>query len=200
MGINKVVTAAAHDHELLCVFAFYPTEKNDLRPSGWNIAASREELANTFPDVDPDVRLMLANCDDIKMWKLFTHEEYPYWCKGRVALMGDAAHPMMPDQNQGYSMTVEDAAALAMVFSGEYEERVGGDVAFGLEIYEKVRKERAGIVQAASLRARTDVRERFGWKSENDPPGKLSLEWLCEYDLAEHVKRVVDECCTKRYT
>jgi salicylate hydroxylase len=60
---------------------------------------------------------------------------------------------------------------------------VGQDVRIRLELYEKVRKERASAVQAALLRARTDMRERFGWSSASDQPGKLTLEWLCEYDM-----------------
>jgi salicylate hydroxylase len=98
---------------------------------------------------------------------------------------------MMPDQNEGFSQAIEDARALGLIFSKEHARVVGQNVRLGLELYEKVRKERASIVQAASLRARTDMRERFGWSSASDQPGKLTLEWLCEYNMVKHVQQVV---------
>jgi salicylate hydroxylase len=78
-----------------------------------------------------------------------------------------------------------------LIFSKEHARVVGQNVRLGLELYEKVRKERASIVQAASLRARADMRERFGWSSASDQPGKLTLEWLCEYNMVKHVQQVV---------
>jgi salicylate hydroxylase len=64
----------------------------------------------TFPDLDPKVRKLFMNAEDIKMWRLYLHDEYPYWVRGRCALLGDAAHPMMPDQSQGACMAFEDVS------------------------------------------------------------------------------------------
>jgi salicylate hydroxylase len=98
---------------------------------------------------------------------------------------------MMPDQNQGFCQAVEDAGALGYIFSQEYSDIIGNNTRLGLEIYEKIRKDRATKIQTASLRARTDVKERIGWQTEHDPPGKLTHEWLCDYDIAEHVRREI---------
>lgn len=65
------------------------------------------------------------------------------------------------------------------------------DVSKGLELYEKVRKERASRVQAASARARTDLSERIGWSSSSDKPGKLTIEEVCGYDMLAHVRDIV---------
>ena len=193
-GIDRIVIGPAHDNEMRCVYAFYPAERNDLREDGWNIEASPQQLADTFPDLDPTVKKLFFGAEDIKMWRLFVHPQYPYWTKGRVCLLGDAAHPMMPDQNQGFSQAAEDAGALGLIFSEEHAGVVGQDILLGLQLYEKVRKERASVVQAASFRARTDMRERFGWADpKTDQLGKLTLEWLCEYDMVKHVKEVLKE-------
>ncbi len=191
MGIDRIVAGPAKDGEILCCYALYPAAKNDLREDGWNISATPQQLLDTFPDLDPEVRKIFLHAEDIKQWRLYVHPEYPYWHKGRVCLLGDAAHPMMPDQNQGFSQAVEDAGALGLIFSPIYTHIIGQDVELGLSLYEQVRKERATTVQAASLRARTDMRERFGWKTGDDEPGKLTLEWLCDYDMVEHVMNVM---------
>ena len=75
-------------------------------------------------------------------------------------------------------MALEDAGALGFIFSEEFRDVWGEDVSKGLELYEKVRKERASKVQAASARARTDLRERIGWSSASDRPGKLTILWI----------------------
>lgn len=100
---------------------------------------------------------------------------------------------MFPDQNQGYSQAVEDAAALSLVFSPEYAKIWTGHVDFGLKLYEKVRKDRATTVQNASLAASKDFRARFGFKHADDPPDKLTLEWLCEYEIEKHVAQVMSD-------
>ena len=125
---------------------------------------------------------------DIKVWRLYAHNPYPFWTSGRVALMGDAAHPMMPDQAQGFGQAIEDAAALRVVFGKEYFD---GDTKRGLRRYESVRKGRATKIQDASLRARKDPRETIGWKTGQERVGKLTIEEVCGYDLEAHVRKVV---------
>jgi salicylate hydroxylase len=66
---------------------------------------------------------------------------------------------MMPDQSQGACQSIEDAAALGIVFGRENFE---GDVREALEVFEEVRKPRATKVQAASARARENINERIG--------------------------------------
>lgn len=166
---------------------------NDLKKDGWSISATPEELAATYPDLDPRVRKLFLNAEDIKMWRLYIHEPYPYWQKGKVALLGDAAHPMLPDQSQGFCMAIEDAGALGYIFSDEFASIWQNDVGKGLELYEKARKERASRVQDASKKARTDLSERIGWSSSTDKPGKLTIEEVCGYDMLAHIRDLVSK-------
>ena len=85
-------------------------------------------------------------------------------------------------------MAVEDAGALGYVFSEEFRRVWEDDVGKGLELYERVRKERASRVQAASVRARTDLSERIGWSSASDRRGKLTIEEVCGYNMLEHMR------------
>ncbi|KAJ9656804.1 hypothetical protein H2198_004692 [Neophaeococcomyces mojaviensis] len=187
-GINKIVLSACHNNEVVSCYCFYPAVFNGLDKDGWNIGATPQELCDTFPDLDPRIKKLFLNAEDIKMWRLYIHEEYPCWVKGKVGLLGDAAHPMLPDQSQGFCQAIEDAAVLGEVFG---EEHFTGDVEQALKRYEKVRKERATRVQVASAKARTDLSERIGWSTGNERPDKLTIEEVCGYDLPAHVRKVI---------
>ncbi|KAK4496710.1 hypothetical protein PRZ48_012693 [Zasmidium cellare] len=189
-GINKIVMSNCSDNGVVSCYCFYPAEHNNLREDGWNISTTPENLIATFPGLDPRVHKLFAHADDIKMWRLYVHEPYPYWVRGRCALLGDAAHPMLPDQSQGACQAIEDAGALGIIFSDQYDHL---SVTQRLQLYEDERKPRATRVQEASARARTDLSERIGWSSSTDRPGKLTIEEVCGYDMKNHVAGLVAE-------
>ncbi|KAL6696608.1 hypothetical protein J3F84DRAFT_303256 [Trichoderma pleuroticola] len=189
-GINKIVMSPCSNHEVVSCYCFYPAEKNDLKEDGWNISSTGENLAATFSDLDERLRLLFVNAEDIKMWRLYNHEPYPYWVNGRCCLLGDAAHPMMPDQSQGACMALEDAGALGILFSDKYAHL---SIPEKLQMYELERRPRATRVQESSRRARTDITERIGWSSANDRPGKLTIEEVCGYDMHSHVAELEEK-------
>ncbi|KAJ5569367.1 hypothetical protein N7450_011853 [Penicillium hetheringtonii] len=168
-GINKIVMSPCSNGEVVSCYCFYPASFNNLREDGWNIGATPEQLVETFPDLDPRMKTLMLNAEDIKMWRLYRHQPYPFWTKGKVCLLGDAAHPMMPDQSQGSCMAFEDAGALGIIFKKNFREKYSTKE--GLSLYEKLRKPRATRVQEASFRAREDLSERIGWSSSTDRPG-----------------------------
>ncbi|KAL4800878.1 hypothetical protein BDV19DRAFT_383898 [Aspergillus venezuelensis] len=188
-GINKIVMSPCSGGDVVSCYCFYPSEFNDLREDGWNIVATPEMLLRTFPDLDPRMRMLFEAAEDVKMWRLYRHDPYPYWTKGRVCLLGDAAHPMMPDQSQGSCMAFEDAGAMGLIFHRAFREDYSVDT--GLKLYEKLRKPRATRVQEASFRAREDLNERIGWSSKTDRPGKLTIEEVCGYDMGEHLREIL---------
>ncbi|KAH3671334.1 hypothetical protein OGAPHI_000557 [Ogataea philodendri] len=184
-GIDKIVMSPCKNGEVVSCYCFYPSSKNDLRMGGWNDEASTEELCGTFPDLDPKVLDLFKIAYDIKQWRLYVHQPYEHWQKGKVVLLGDAIHPMMPDQSLGAVTAIEDAFAIGYIFSKEFNFSVED----GLRLYQEVRKPRATRIQAASLRARENLNERIGWSSkENDNPDKLTITEICGYDIKEDIK------------
>jgi len=113
------------------------------------------------------------------------HEPYSYMHKGVVVLLGDAAHPMLPDQSQGACQAIEDAGCLGILFSQQYLERFS--VPELLALYELERKPRVTRIQEASVRAREDLKERIGWSTGTEREGKLTIEEVCGYDMATHM-------------
>lgn len=186
-GISKIVLSACSDNNVVSCYCFYPAEMNDTKEDGWNLSASPQKLVDTFPGLDADLQKLFLNAEDIKMWRLYNHDPYPYWTKGHVALLGDAAHPMVPDQSQGACMAIEDAGALGICFSPKYSHMSIED---RLRLYERTRKDRATRVQSASARARTDLSERIGWSSSKDRAGKLTIEEICGYNMHEHIAQL----------
>ncbi|EXJ53741.1 salicylate hydroxylase [Cladophialophora psammophila CBS 110553] len=118
---------------------------------------------------------------------------------GRTCILGDAAHPMLPDQSQGACQAIEDAAALGLIFGRDYT--YTSDVAAGLALYEMVQKPRATKVQAASARARENINERIGFSSMKIgykaavAMGKLTIDEMNLYDMRRYV---ADEAAPQR--
>jgi 2-polyprenyl-6-methoxyphenol hydroxylase-like FAD-dependent oxidoreductase len=64
----------------------------------WNAGGSKENLGKIFKDFGPRIAALISHVDDrsLKLWSLLDMEVLPTWVNGRLALMGDAAHPFLP--------------------------------------------------------------------------------------------------------
>jgi salicylate hydroxylase len=80
---------------------------------GWNTEADANELWAHFKGQRPEVLRMLERIETWRMWVLCDREPVKEWSKGRVTLLGDAAHPMLQYLAQGACMATEDAVCLA---------------------------------------------------------------------------------------
>lgn len=186
VGAYKVIYSPCRWGEIYSFYCFFPASQCVNQSEGWDEKATKEQLLAAFSELDPGIRALLQLSTDIRPWKLFVHQPYPHWYIDRSCLLGDAAHPMIPDQSQGACQAIEDAAALGIIFSNKYSftENIGK----GLKLYEKVRKPRASKVQAASARARENIFERIGFSSDIRHPdyhvaseeGKLTIEQVNE--------------------
>ena len=112
-----------------------------------------EELARAmgFGRWSRDLRDLLEAGDEWRRWPLYGRPELARWGRGRVALLGDAAHPMVPFLAQGAAQAIEDAAALGRVFADEQ-----ATVESALYAYQSARAERAIRIQRASRRQGAD--------------------------------------------
>jgi 3-hydroxybenzoate 6-monooxygenase len=107
-----------------CHFVHYPLRRGELYnlvavfhsdhyEEGWNAEGSKELLWNHFQGLRPEVLRLLELIDTWRMWVLCDREPIKEWSKGRVTLLGDAAHPMLQYLAQGACMATEDAVILA---------------------------------------------------------------------------------------
>ena len=86
---------------------------SDRYEEGWNLEADASVLWAHFKGQRPEVLRMLERIETWRMWVLCDREPVKDWSKEHVALLGDAAHPMLQYLAQGAAMAVEDAVCLA---------------------------------------------------------------------------------------
>ncbi len=116
----------------------------------WDATGHAQALMQAMGAVGADLRERLASVPAWRQWAL--HDRVPLstpsqMAQGRVALLGDAAHPMRPYLAQGAGMAIEDAQALAQCLSAE-----AGSVAERLQAYAQARWARNARVQARAIR------------------------------------------------
>ena len=120
-------------------------ERETWAEERWDEPANLQELRQAFTGWDPRITALLEACENSFLWGLFDHAPLPFWSKGRVTLLGDAAHPMLPFMAQGAAMAVEDGWVLAHALSLHRD-----NIPRALSHYETIRKPRATEVQAIS--------------------------------------------------
>jgi salicylate hydroxylase len=86
---------------------------------GWSHPATREEMIAEFEGWHPDLLALmaLAPADKLIRWGVFQHPPQETWTRGRVTLLGDAAHPMLPFLGLGAAMAIEDGVILGRAFA-----------------------------------------------------------------------------------
>jgi salicylate hydroxylase len=120
---------------------FVPTDE-EMKES-WSAPGNADTLRAEFEGWDPRITSVLAQVDKCFRWALYDREPLPTWSKGRLTLLGDAAHPMLPHLGQGANQSIEDGMALATILA-----RVGrAAVPAALLAYERLRRERVAAVQ-----------------------------------------------------
>ena len=88
-------------------------ESSAWRSESWTARGTREECAADFAGWHADVHTLIDNIDQHFRWALLSRKPLAEWRVGRVALLGDACHPMLPFMAQGAVMAIEDAVVLA---------------------------------------------------------------------------------------
>lgn len=134
--------------KLLNFVAF--AERSGWTDEGWSIPANKLELAEEFGGWHPWVTNIIANApeENLFKWALCARSPLMRWVSGKTALLGDAAHPILPYLGQGAVLAIEDAVLLGRAFSE------GKDTVQSLARYESARVGRARfVVERSTLQA-----------------------------------------------
>jgi salicylate hydroxylase len=121
-------------------------ETDGWQHESWTAAGDPDELRRDFAAWHPHVQELIAHADDCFKWALFDREPLPNWSVGRVTLLGDACHPMLPFLAQGGAAAIEDAWVLARRLEGADDEPAA------LVEYQRHRQPRTGRLQYEARR------------------------------------------------
>jgi salicylate hydroxylase len=118
---------------------------------GWSAPGDANELKSAFASQrwPATARMLLGAVDGWRRWALFTLPDLGEWTEGAIALLGDAAHAMLPFAAQGAGMAIEDAAVLAKCLSESPGDNIAG-IPATLKRYGRLRRGRVLRVQRAA--------------------------------------------------
>ena len=155
----------------------------------WTEPGKVSDLRAAYAGWHPQVQRIIDAVDETFIWAVMDREPIERWTYGRITLLGDACHPMLPYMGQGGAQAIEDAAAIAACF-----QRHGKDVEAALKLYEKVRLPRATRIQTISWENKTrfhmpdgpeqQARDTEMAKGMTDWSFK-AIAWLYEHDAGK---------------
>ena len=108
---SQIVTFPINRGEDIFIFATIGQES--WTQESWTQPGSVDELRDLYADYHPEARALLAACDAVLKTALWERDPLPFWSRGRITLLGDAGHPMLPFMAQGACQAAEDAVVLA---------------------------------------------------------------------------------------
>ncbi|HVV93365.1 MAG TPA: FAD-dependent monooxygenase [Hyphomicrobiales bacterium] len=149
------------------LFLFATRAETDWQQESWSSAGDVADLRAAFAGYPDEARAIVGACDVALKTALFERDPLPAWTVGRVTLLGDACHPMMPFMAQGAAMGLEDAAVLARCLAGASP----AGVPAALRRYEAARRPRTARIQLGS---RENEWLRTG----------IDADWVYGYDAA----------------
>lgn len=164
----------------------------EVHRESWADSGDVNDLMRSFQGAEPQVMRMLEAIDSAFITGMYYRDPLPHWTEGRITLMGDSAHAMVPYLAQGACQAIEDAWVLARCLA-----RHGvGDINGGLLEYEDRRRPRTTRVQAAARSMVKLVHEadqdrinaRNGrWKgmARIDPLGTTTWSFCWGYDVVQ---------------
>ena len=133
---------------LINFVGFVPVDakmKEEMRES-WSAPGDPEALRREFANWDPRIGNLLRQVQMTFRSALHDRDPSPSWTRGRLTLLGDAAHAMLPHLGQGANQSIEDGMALATILASVTRETIPG----ALLAYERLRRERAAKVQSGA--------------------------------------------------
>ncbi|KAJ5660679.1 uncharacterized protein N7484_000051 [Penicillium longicatenatum] len=176
---RRLVVYPCREGDLLNVVAIHPTGPEEVKEASWLDSGNLDQLLETYSSFGPELQELCRMAEDLKLWSLASRSPPTTFVQGKLALVGDAAHPTLPHQGQGGAQAFEDGAALGGVLPAD---TTLDQVPQRLSLYDKVRYDRAVTVMMMSKthderRAETlDELRKYVPKAEM-PPDMFSFTW-----------------------
>jgi salicylate hydroxylase len=164
--------------------------ESDWRDESWRVESDWREAAQAYAGWHPTLAELFSRTERCYKWALYDREPLPRWSQGRVTLLGDSAHPMLPYLAQGAAQAIEDGYVLAEALAHHR-----GDAAEALQVYEAARLPRTARIQRharerGKINNTTSVFQRFkrdlGYRLKRlIKPNEhtYKIEWIYGHDV-----------------
>jgi len=166
-------------------------ETDSWTQESWTQECERSEVMDTFAGWHEPLLRLLGSSDRYYKWALYDRDPLESWSKGRVTLLGDAAHAMLPHIGQGACMAIEDGYVLADLVSQHPD-----NLNEALRLYERLRvpRTRRAVLEARArgkemhltskwAQIKRNIRMALQHRLGGDKTG-LKLSEFYEYDVA----------------
>ena len=164
-------------------------EQDTWTGESWTTRGEVSDVLAAFADWHPQPRALIGAMDETYKWGLFDRPPLERWSVGRVTLLGDSCHAMLPFMAQGAVQSIEDGATLAACLKGVSR----GGVAEALRRYQTLRFPRASKLQAMSRANKTNFHRPDGpeqrardarMAADATDWAFASLAWLYDHDAS----------------
>ncbi len=187
-GVGRNIISYWVRQDLYSILASVPA--TEVSRESWTQAGDVGQLRRSFEGAEPTVQQMLEQVDSTFITGMYHRDPIEHWATGRIALLGDAAHAMVPYLAQGACQSIEDAWVLASCL----EQHGAAGVPAALVEYERRRQPRTKRIQAGARYVvdwahepdEARVRQRNGrlkGLSRIDPLGEISWSFAWGHDI-----------------
>jgi salicylate hydroxylase len=163
------------------------TQSDDSwQEESWSARGDGDEALALFEGWHPEVRALIGGTERVFKWAQFDRPPLATWTRGRVTLLGDAAHPMLPHMAQGASQSIEDAFVLARCLAADRD-----DPRRAIGVYADRRREHTAAIQTASrdagrmmqLMEPAEVQARNARLRDNPEAPVARFDWIWSHDV-----------------
>lgn len=174
--------------QMLNYVGFVPSDTR-MRES-WSATGDPVALAAEFVGWDPVIGAIIDAIGTTGFrWGLYDRAPLPRWSHGRLTLLGDAAHPMLPHMGQGVNQAIEDGVALAAMLDAVDR----SDVPRALVAYETLRRDRTARIQEDSRLNGASYDSSgagTGGRDRESGAGPQHRRWIYDYDVEAEAEPV----------
>jgi salicylate hydroxylase len=186
---RTLITYWVRPKNLYSILASVPAQ--EVQRESWDDSGDTSEMLRSFDDAEPRARAMLEQCKNVFITGMYYRDPIDSWTSGRITLLGDAAHPMVPFLAAGAGQSIEDAWTFARVLSRRQDDVPGALLEYERRRLPRTTRIQAGARAAVKLMHEQDqkrVRDRNGrWKgmARIDPLAETSWGLAWAYDVVK---------------
>ncbi|KAJ5896712.1 uncharacterized protein N7473_006111 [Penicillium subrubescens] len=175
-----------------CCWVLTHKDEADIEES-WSFPGKLEDVFKVIQGWDPICKAIVEKTPEVVDWKLVYRDPLPRWVSdhGRIALLGDSAHPFLPTSAQGATQAMEDGVVLAVCL------KRGGkaNIPNAVRAYQEIRYDRVKAVQKTGETTR-DMWHKADWDKVAKDPESIQMpreDWVFKFDAEKNAEETFDE-------